>query len=363
MRGKLDNVLIAIIMNYYTAHIMEDLSFSGSGLREENFTVLTCAAKSLQTPSNSSSLDSAIVKVIYVLLFSAIIVSGLILNSLVVILVIVSKKLKTKSFGIAVQIALTNMAIVLLVGLPAQIQIIYGQPITGLDLCIASGYITYMFVETRIWLIFLFSLDRFASVFAPFLYPRLNFKSSVLKFSVLAWLVPIITNVPGIPQILDCYTFTKSLVFCHRSIECSSACKIFVLINIMLILVPAQTSSLVFIIALYVKGKKIRKSESAMMGIPKSHMSDSDWKALKTFLLLMITIAVAQIGMMVIVTLEGIGTPSELIYTNFFFLYLITDPLVIMRNEDARQAWKQLFKSLACLLTSFRRVECIEVAT
>ena len=181
MRGELDNVLIAIIMNYYTAHIMEDLSFSGSGLREENFTVLTCAAKSLQTPSNSSSLDPAIVKVFCILLFSVIIVSGLILNSLVVILVIVSKKLKTKSFGIAVQIALTNVAIVLLVGLPALIQKNYGQLITGLDLCIASGYITHMFIETRIWLIFLFSLDRFTSVFAPFLYPRLNFKSSSLR--------------------------------------------------------------------------------------------------------------------------------------------------------------------------------------
>ena len=98
-------------MNYYTAHIMEDLNFSGSGLGEENITALTCAAKSLKTPSNSStSLDSAVVKVFRILLFSAIIVSGLILNSLVVILVIVSKKLKTKSFGIAVQIALTNLA-------------------------------------------------------------------------------------------------------------------------------------------------------------------------------------------------------------------------------------------------------------
>ena len=328
---------------------MEDLSFSGSGLEEQNFTVLTCAARSLQTPSNSSGLDTA-VKVFRILLLSAIIVSGLILNSLVVFLVIVSKKLKTKSFGIAVQIALTNLALVLLVGLPTQIQIIYGWPITGLGPCIASGYITHMLIETRIWLMFLFSLDHFASVFAPFLYPRLHFKSSVLKFSVLAWPLPLITNLPGIPQILDCYTFTKSLVFCHRSIQCSSACKIFVLIDIMVILVPVLTISLVFIIALYVKGKKIRKNESAMMGIPKSRMSDSDWKALKTFLLLTITIAVAQIGIIVTVILDGIGTPSELrvISADVFFLYLITDPLVVMRNEDARQAWKQLYKSLKC---------------
>ena len=68
---------------------MEGLRFSGSGLAEENFTALTYAAKSLQTPSNSSSLDSAVVKVFRILLFSAIIVSGFILNSLVVILVIV----------------------------------------------------------------------------------------------------------------------------------------------------------------------------------------------------------------------------------------------------------------------------------
>ena len=346
MRGKLDYAMIDI-NEYDAADILEDSSFSGSGLGEENFTALTCAAKGLQTPSNSSSLDTA-VKVFHILLSSATVISGFILNSLVVILVIVSKKLKTKSFGIAVQIALTNLAIVLLVGLPALIQKIYGQLITGLDLCIASGYILEILIETRISLMFLFSLDRFASVFAPFLYPRLHFKSSVLKFSVLAWLVPIITNVPSIPQILDCFTFTKSLVFCHLSIECSSACKIFLLIYIMVILVPALTSSLVFIIALYVKGKKIRKNESAMMGIPKSRMSDSDWKPLKTFLLLTITIAVAQIGITVTATLVATGAPVELmvISSDVFFLYLITDPLVIMRNEDARQAWKQLYKSL-----------------
>ena len=116
----------------------------------------------------------------------------------------------------------------------------------------------------------------------------------------------------------------------------------------MVILVPALTSSLVFIIALYVKGKKIRKNESAMMGIPKNSMSDSDWKALKTFLLLIITIAVALIGITVTTTLFGIGAPIELmvISSDVFFLYLITDLLVIMRNEDARQAWKQLYKSL-----------------
>ena len=78
----------------------------------------------------------------------------------------------------------------------------------------------------------------------------------------------------------------------------------------MVILVPALTSSLVFITALYVKGKKIR-NESAMMGIPKNHMSDHDWKALKRFLIFTITIAVPQLGVAVTVDSGWIGMPDR----------------------------------------------------
>ena len=68
----------------------------------------------------------------------------------------------------------------------------------------------HILVDVRILLIFLYSLDHFASVFAPFMYPRHSLKLTVIN-SVLAWLVVIVGNVLGIPQILDCYKFSNAV--------------------------------------------------------------------------------------------------------------------------------------------------------
>ena len=152
----------------------------------------------------------------------------------------------------------------------------------------------HILVDVRILLIFLYSLDGFASVFAPFMYPRHSLKLTVIN-SVLAWLVVIVSNVLGIPQILDCYKFSNAVFICALSISCSTNCKVFQLTYTFAILYPAMLSSFGFILAMYIKGKKIRQRDAEMMGAASNQLSYNEWKALKTFLLLTLTIIVVNI--------------------------------------------------------------------
>ena len=211
-----------------------------------------------------------------------------------------------------------------------------------------QGYIQHTLIEVRVFLILAFSLDRFASVFAPFLYPGHSLAFIIVN-SVLAWLLPVTCNLMAIPQILDCYIYSKSLMTCTFSMSCSPNCKIFYSTYFSVLLFPAMAASLAFITALYVKGKKIRQQTSQMMGV-QGQMTASDWKALKTFLLLSLTVIVVQTGIGLsfvlyhIINSVAVHSPMLQLAADFATLYVFIDPVVILRNADAREAMKTMMK-------------------
>ena len=205
----------------------DNIFLSGFELEEDDDS-LTCPAKRLEASVNStfSSPVGIALRVAQVLYLILVLISGTILNILVVYLVSRSKRLRTRAFAVAAQIALANLGTITLLGIPLLIQFIYGQTFFNVEICIVQGYVMHILVDVRILLIFLYSLDRFASVFAPFMYPRHNLKLTVIN-SVLAWLVVIVSNVLGIPQILDCYKFSNAVLIYALSISCSANCKVF----------------------------------------------------------------------------------------------------------------------------------------
>jgi len=182
--------------------------------------------------------------------------------------------------------------------IPSIMRFSFDRPIFGLGVCTFNAIFLFVLVDVRVLLMFAFSLDRFASVFAPFLYPRHNL-TFIIFASILAWLIPIAFQLIGIPQILDCYAYSKAFHSCFLSISCSSNCSIFVTLYVSIVIFPAMFSSVVFTLALYIKGKKIRQQTSQMMGTPESQMTERDWKAMKTFLLLILTLVAVQIGILI----------------------------------------------------------------
>jgi len=329
---------------------MEDFSAelinSGSGLEENYF--ITCASRSLPSINNSSVPITP--KVLSLLNLSALLIAGTLLNFLVVFLIIKSKILKTRSFIIALQICMANLGTLLICLVPSTISIFKGYLFFPLHYCIANGYLIHVLIDVRILLIFLHSLDRFASVFAPFSYPRHSSKT-ILFISVLAWLIIVVVNLIGLPQILDCYSVHRVTLVCNLSSDCSAACKILQHTHVVVVLYSTMFLSLGFTLALYVKARRIRQRESEMMGLSNNQMTSSDRKALKTFLLLISTIIVSNTAIGAFTFLprfqnSWLNTFLEIIIAAGICLYLITDPIVMLRNADAREALKVLRKSL-----------------
>ena len=319
---------------------------------EEGDLMMTCAARGLRDANNISLPIplATVLRVSHTLYFSSLAVLGITLNMLVLVLVMWSRKLRNRSFAIAAQIAVANLGVILVATIPTSIQSGFGQPIFGLGQCIVSGYFLHAFVDVRVLLIFAFSLDRFASVFAPFLYPKYNL-AFIIFMSALAWFIGIAFNLIGIPQILDCYIYSKPIAACTFSMSCSSNCMIFQSIYLSAVIFPAMAASLIFIIALYIKGRKIRKQTSQMMGTSESGMTERDWKALKTFFLLTVTVIVVNIGLVFVFILYHVSkatvhSPLILLAAFIMIVYYIIDPIVILRNADAREALKSKIKLL-----------------
>jgi len=329
------------------------LNFEGlwyeSGQGEDNHT-LTCAARGLGADTNATSHPSSLVislRVFHAMYFLVFVTVGSAMNLLVVFLVVQSRIMRNLTFAIAVQIALANLGIIAVFGIPCVIQNTYGPLNFNLDLCTASGYIYHTLADVRVFLTFVFTLDRFASIFAPFWYPRQQLIVTVMT-SAVAWALAIVFNLIGIPQILDCYAYSRALLACTMTVFCSKNCMIFQVTYILAIVSPALFVSLVLITAMYIKGKKIRQQTSQMVDVG-NYRTRSGWKALKTFLLLVLTVVVVKsgIGMLFIYFFfEGasVHTPVFQLIVTFMNLHVFIDPIAILRNGDARKALKNLTK-------------------
>ena len=199
------------------------------------------------------------------------------LNGLVVVLILVSKKLKNVSFSIAIQIAVADL--ILIPGISLSVfNNIAGQWIMGLPFCMVNGFTSILLSYTRSTLIFVFSLDRLATVFIPFYYPRYS-KRVVVVLCVLFWCFSFINSFVILPPFLDCYQFYQAILSCTYSPYCSSNCAIF---NHILLIhaVPVTLLPAVFFTALLIKGRKIRRRLASMTG-ENTGMTNVDWRAIK----------------------------------------------------------------------------------
>ena len=80
--------------------------------------------------------------------------------------------------------------------------------------------------------------------------------------------------------ILNCYTYSRAVPACTLPALCSGKCMILQTTYILTILMPAMLLSLVFITALYVKGKKIHQQISNLVDTPTQMTA----RAMKTYL-------------------------------------------------------------------------------
>ena len=318
-------------------------NFTGSGL-DVSETNLSCADLSLQ--SNGTLLPSALditIRVSLGLYFSLRNIIALALNGLIVFLVIKFKSLRTFSFGIAAMLATTNLCVSLLSTVRV-FNAFAGQSIFDANLCVASAYLVLAIFSYRNALLLVFSVDRFANVFAPFNYPKYSRSISGI-LCALTYSIGFTVFTTAIP--MDCYTYLPSIFTCIISADCSTNCKILNSLNIVY-QIPLKIIPILCFIALYMKGRKIRQHDAKLLG---SNLTLQEWRALKTFMVLFVAVFLVNTPPIFLLYVAGFVEPTgqailQQIATVFAGVLSVTDAIVILKNADVKECLGKLIIQL-----------------
>lgn len=296
----------------------------------------------------STSLTTT-VRSFQTLFYILICVSGITLNSLLIVLVAKYKKLQTLSFAIALQVVVLDLILSSTVLLLRPLTSIAKRWLFGEHVCVITAYVYLTYLLLRTLLMFVFVIDRFLSVFFPFSYPKHSSKV-MLILSVSIWVFCLVARI--IPGILDCYAYVPTSYLCVQWTRCGPACVAAGNANLGVVFGPATVIPIILFGALYWKARQFKKRLSNMAGgsIPNDSGSDvrnREWKATITFFLLFVavfalTTPVVFSSILLSTISRHIG-PSPVVFVIRSILstmtscLVIADPIVIMRNQDVRE--------------------------
>ena len=328
-----------------------DFGESGSGaLNVTSFDNLSCAARNIQGPVALpySTALTTVVRAILSIYLVILLFAGMSLNTLVIVLVAKYKKLQTYAFANVLQVIVLNLFLLLLT-LVALISVISNRWVFGEHICGLSGLLLFILTGVRTLLMCVFVIDRFLSVFFPFFFSRHKVKiSSIL--SLASWIFIVISYVPSLPYFLDCYTFSADTWLCGASSACSTNCALYHTAIYTGVLAPAAVVPVILYIILYVKARRVMKK------IRTEHdKSQMERKSTITFFMLFITVFVlyvpgATIAIILSILYSTAGQKPAVVYIistisiKLVAAILLTDPIVIMRHEDMRNARQMLFQ-------------------
>lgn len=325
---------------------------------EDNLT-LTCVARSIQGPIMLpySPLLVGIVRVIQCVLFFLVLIAGLFLNIQVIVLVVKYKKLRNYSFGITLQVVALNL-LLLFTYMTVLVSGITNRWVFGEKMCVIFGVLMLVAGLARTLLMCVFVIDRFLTVFVPFVYPKFQLKVTVI-LSVFSWLFCIAASIVPLPWILDCYCFNSYSLLCGLSTDCSRYCSFFVCMLLSSVTGPVIFLSVILYTMLYMKAKLAKlgtvvPSVSESVAIPME--GHRDRKATITFFLLFLSLFIVTFPITVLTIINGLffdSTPYHPLHfivsiacRMLFSLLPITDPIVILRNRDAREICGELKQRL-----------------
>ena len=328
-----------------------NLLSSGSGFAENDSLLNATCGEDISVDvyfdSNFPSPVAIVAKIIQSLFGITLIFVGVFLNSLILFLLYKFKKLRKTSFHIAIQLAVVNHVLAVIYGISTIISYVANRWILGVELCVGIGALTYLIYNVRAILIFIFSVDRFLMVFLPFRYPKHSCKV-VSLLSLLAWSLCgtyIITNVQ-----FSCFGFSQYSLSCVINFKCNKACEIVFFTFFSAITTPCIFIPIGLLLALYLKGRRIRQADMDL-GLDEKMIADQEWRAIKTCLLLVVDIFVLQFVPITLFLLADFFGPvggklTTVFASDIIVTFIITDPIILMRNPDVEEALKEIMESL-----------------
>ena len=327
---------------------------SGLGSGEINTTAviledtnLSCAAREIQGPvmlpySTNFTTTMRILQATYYMLL---LICGMFLNSKVIILVAKYKALHTLSFVIALQVVVLDVILCFTIAIIGGSSVIANRWVFGEQMCSIVGLIILSTTTVRTFLMFIFVIDRFLSVFLPFFYPKHKVKITV-SLSTVAWVLSVGIGVMG--YVMDCLKFTPISWVCSIFGDCNNQCSFFANLLFGAVATPLTLIPAIFYAILYFKARRAKRrylSTSLENVVDATDPFSAEWKATLTFFLLFITVFAFTLPnltiFLIINRIYGPEVPPAahavvVVASNMIMLLVVTDPIVIMRNRDVR---------------------------
>ena len=340
----------------FHCYMMDMMSGSGSGdLPVSNETsddlTGTCAARSIQEPPAALPYSEYLVLVTKTYLsfaFSSTFIVGSFLNIFLFYLIIRHKKLHTLTFKISLQMVVLDLLQLYGITLFRLVTVITDEWVFGAGMCVVAGYIFQCLTLARTFIMCVFVIDRFLSIFAPYFYPRHSNKIAA-TLSIIAWMSSVLIPLPMVPGLLDCYRFNSTQ--CVADALCSRLCSLYNLLYFGFVFIPTTLTPVVLYALLYWKVRKIKQQNFPIGGESQSSHK-KDWKTAITFFLLFLASFLLTTGALTLIfifaSILRFYGPSPALYVCLVFSISITtiigvvDPIVIMRHSDVKEVLREI---------------------
>lgn len=189
---------------------------------------------------------------------------GFFLNLFVLFIIIKYHALHQRLMYIAVQIVAVELLYSLLV--PPAIFVsgitrmwVFGDVMCNLLAMINDGFAIFRFMMTLV-----LALDRFISIFMPFVHQRHKKKILVILLSVV-YVITLLRVILPITGIMSCYIYVSTNKICTAFSSCSTGCYYFVLVSIVVIICFGVILPFCLYMLLFVKACMVRRK----MTLPK----------------------------------------------------------------------------------------------
>ena len=323
-------------------------------------TVLTCqqVQNEVGVPLQLSAAVGDILRYSQVAYFLVSLLLGVLMNSLVIALVVRFKRLKTAMFYLALQVIIVDLINALII-FPSSTANAIAKRNVFTHLCSALGFAIFFLRAIRTLIMSVLVIDRFCSIFMPYWYPRRQVKV-IVTLSLVAWIAALVMSTIPIAWLLDCYGFQHYTWACGLSVGCKHqrACPFYSTITVILMRTSNIVALLLYLV-MYCKARKLRNrvadiSQFQQSTDARAERQGQECRANVTFFLLFLALIgvsfpsffftqvsnLLQISPTVRAIHANIGSSFQVfavITRTLNTLLVIMDPIVIIRDRDARE--------------------------
>ena len=266
-------------------------------------------------------------------------ITSISINTIFIYLVLRYKELRQRAFFLAVELVTINLIYTITVQPMIIVGAIAREWVLGYAMCHVIAGISGAFFVAHFLMLLVLALDRAFTVFMPFYYERHGSKIA-FGMSVALWAISL--SRPISEAALGCVTFVPTYKICASTGSCNSICSVYVPVFAWIVTVPGIVAPLVLYVVMYMKGRQLNRQ------VVENSESPFNKRIFKTFFILLVAIIGVALTAFILFTWLLVSTTITI---EFYIIQVligrtlsnsitIADPVILLRNQDVRNAWK-----------------------